>query len=584
MYEVTLYEDATDKTGIIIHYPSVRGTKLTSGVIAAGINVVNTFMFSMNLKNPAYNKVKPRKSLINVRNLRTEKDEFNGYILRQNSSMSDSGMYSKSFTAVDGLNYLKETLQPFEEIRNKTPKEFLEIVLGYHNDQTEDHKKFKVGNVNVTNSTDNVYRFLSQEMNTFDTIFDKLVDRLGGEVRARLVDGQWYLDWLTQAGEEKETEICVGKNLKSHERDENTESVVTRWYPYGATLEARKGIVEWIEPGENELLARIEIDNGQDTEYVDIPIKLLPQGIAVFDEITIYGESPHWYFKKSFSENSDVSLPRLDIKTVNNGKPYIDDPLGIQEFGVIADKIVLDDVTQPNNLLLKAIQHRNAYKQVTITNQVTAYDLSLIGKAPDAYEVYHSYPLDNPGVAAKELVRVVEKRTDIINPQSSTLTIGDKYQTASQYQANNKKSQKSFEEIKTTVVNQSKRITSLRNEINNVNEAVKVINIEIGEADIPGLKSAVNQLNAVVDELNISIGDIPNYGLVTSTEDGLMAAPDKVKLDGLKNYQLATGAIDGLMSKDDKQKLNRITANQAIDLDQFMADFLALKEKVENTN
>src|SRR5699024_9107773 len=160
------------------------------------------------------------------------------------------------------------------------------------------YKHFKLGTVNVTNSTDNVYRFTDQEMTTFETIFDKLVERLGGELRARRVDGQWYLDWMVSFGESKTTQIRAGRNWKSQERDDDTESVVTRWYVYGTTLEVRKGIVEWIEPGATELLARIEIDNGQDTEFVDIPARLLPQGVGVFDSITIYGQSPYWYFKK----------------------------------------------------------------------------------------------------------------------------------------------------------------------------------------------------------------------------------------------------------------------------------------------
>jgi len=270
MYKVTLYEDSSDKVGTVIHYPNVGQTKLTSGNIALGVNVVNSFTFSLNMKSSMYTKVKPRKSLIKVTNTKTGNDEFNGYILRLNSTMSDNGMFNKSFTAVDGLNYLKETSQPFAEIRNTTPKAFLQIILNNHNAATDNHKKFLLGTVNVTNSTDNVYRFLSQDVNTFDTIFDKLVNSLGGELRTRLVDGQWYLDWMTAIGETKETEIRLGHNLKSQDRDEDTESVVTRWYFYGATIEAEEG-----------------------------------------------------------SGESTVSRPRIDLKTVNGGKAYIDDAKGI---------------------------------------------------------------------------------------------------------------------------------------------------------------------------------------------------------------------------------------------------------------
>lgn len=496
MYKVTFYEDINDKVGTIIHYPHVGSTKLTSGAIAQGINVVNSFTFSLNMKSPVYTRVKPRKSLLKVYNTKTGKDEFNGYVLRLNSTMSDNGMYTKSFTTVDGLNYLKETMQPFAEIRDTTPKQFLQIIIDNHNANTDNHKKFILGEVNVTNTTDNVYRFLAQDKNTFDTIYEKLVDRLGGELRTRLVDGQWVLDWVNQIGEEKKTEIRVGRNLKSQDRDEDTESVVTRWYIYGATIE---------------------------------------------------------------SEEPEVSSPRVDIKSVNGGKAYIDDVKGVEQFGIVGGVKVFDDVNQPNILLTKGKQHVANYKQVTISNQVTAYDLSLIGQAVDSYEVGNFYPLNNPGITAKELVRVAEKRIDINNPQSSTLTIGDKYQTASQYQADLNKSRKSVENIQAIVANQTQTIGSLKSQISNVNIALGNIDEKVNDADMPGLQQAILNLNDVVDALNESIGNIPSYSL-------------------------ATELTDGLMPKEDKQKINIITANQSIDLDQFMADFLALKTIVENMN
>lgn len=496
MYKVTFYEDINDKVGTIIHYPHVGSTKLTSGAIAQGINVVNSFTFSLNMKSPVYTRVKPRKSLLKVYNTKTGKDEFNGYVLRLNSTMSDNGMYTKSFTTVDGLNYLKETMQPFAEIRDTTPKQFLQIIIDNHNANTDNHKKFILGEVNVTNTTDNVYRFLAQDKNTFDTIYEKLVDRLGGELRTRLVDGQWVLDWVNQIGEEKKTEIRVGRNLKSQDRDEDTESVVTRWYIYGATIE---------------------------------------------------------------SEEPEVSSPRVDIKSVNGGKAYIDDVKGVEQFGIVGGVKVFDDVNQPNILLTKGKQHVANYKQVTISNQVTAYDLSLIGQAVGSYEVGNFYPLNNPGITAKELVRVAEKRIDINNPQSSTLTIGDKYQTASQYQADLNKSRKSVENIQAIVANQTQTIGSLKSQISNVNIALGNIDEKVNDADIPGLQQAILNLNDVVDALNESIGNIPSYSL-------------------------ATELTDGLMPKEDKQKINIITANQSIDLDQFMADFLALKTIVENMN
>lgn len=585
MYKVTLYKDINDTKGTILHTPNLSKVKLTSGDIAQGINMVDSFTFTMNMNNPGYLLVQSLKSLVTVFNTKTNKIEFDGYVIKQSGTYGDDGNYHKTILCASGLNYLKQSVQEFGEFRNMTPKEFLQKLIDVHNSQLESYKHFKLGTVNVTNSTDNVYRFTDQEMTTFETIFDKLIDRLGGELRARRVDGQWYLDWMVSFGESKTTQIRAGRNLKSQERDYDTESVVTRWYVYGSTLEVRKGVIEWIEPGDTELLARIEIDNGQDTEFVDIPVRLLPQDVGVFDSITIYGQSPYWYFKKGYSENSDISLPRLDLKSVNNGKAYIDDALGIAQFGVISDVMVFDDVTQPNNLLTKTIQHRDSYKQVTINNQVDAYDLSLIGKDIHSYEVYNSYPLNNPGITSKEMVRVVEKRIDINNPQASTLTIGDKFQTASQYQANVNKNQKVVQALRKTVASQTASIVTLRNSNKEITDKYNKIQqsydnvVTTLEIDTnTGTSIALQNLKDAIDDIG---SEIISYGPVTATEAGLMIPTDKVKLDNLQNYTEATQTKSGLFSMSDKSKLDLISVETPIDLNDLLSRVEALEPPTE---
>lgn len=47
----------------------------------------------------------------------------------------------------------------------------------------------------------------------------------------------------------------------------------------------------------------------------------------------------------------------------------------------------------------------------------------------------------------------------------------------------------------------------------------------------------------------------------TTSDDGLMSAADKTKLDGLQSYSAATTSVDGLMSSTDKTKLNGVATN-----------------------
>src|SRR5699024_11378188 len=49
------------------------------------------------------------------------------------------------------------------EYNNMTVRDFLVEIIAQHNRQVEPHKRFEVGNVTVTTTTDNIYRFLRSE-------------------------------------------------------------------------------------------------------------------------------------------------------------------------------------------------------------------------------------------------------------------------------------------------------------------------------------------------------------------------------------------------------------------------------------
>lgn len=568
MFKVTLMNGEDIKT---IHNETTSSLKVIDDTLVEGIEGIDTYSFSLNMDNPGYNILYPFKTLIQIVNTKKNKVVFDGFIKRYSATMTSDGVYKRNVVAYQGIGLLKQTKQLYGEYHDLTPKEFLQVMIDEHNRQTDDWKKFYLGEVTVTNSTDNVYRFLDEESNTHDAIYEKLVNRLGGELRARLADGKWYLDWKTSFGETSQTEIRVGKNLKDAERDLGTDNVATRFFIYGADFEI--GIIDRFENTDEGQKAVVEF--GENMR--DIPKSDLPPGATVGSYIL--------YREDTILLGNENSKPYLTIGEVNNGKDYIDDPVGIAQFGIIVEHVKFEDVMNKANLISKGQAYVNSYNQVTDSNQITALDLSLINQDIDSFEVYNYYPYNNPGISEKNLVRVIEKRTSLSNPQNASLTIGDKFIKASKYQSNMNKTSKAVEEVRKTVTNQNMRISkvnstvlSVSNEVKTINTAIQSINTKIGDADIPGLQVAINNLNTVVDELNLSIGNIPSYGLVTITEEGLMSSIDKVKLDGI---QLATGIKDGLLAKEDKQKLNRITANQAIDLDQLMSDFLALKEIVE---
>ena len=516
MYRVTLINDNVET---VIHSELAvdKAPRLSTGVIKEGINTIDSFNFSILPNNPGYDKIYAQKTLIEVLNTKTNKLEFEGRILLPTERMEESGLFTKSVVCEDEMGYLQDSSQRYGEYRN-TPREFLEVVIDNHNKQVEDHKRFEVGIVDVTNSTDNVYRYLGYEK-TFPTLKDKLLDRLGGELRIRKENGVRYLDWITEIGEEKSTEIRISKNLRSIEKEQDPTEVITRLVPLGETIDSEEG-------------------------------------------------------------GTEASKPRLTIASVNNGLDYIDDAEAIEEFGIIEASVTWDEVTVPSNLLRNGEEFLKVNNRIKKKYILSAIDLFIIGLDIDTYEVGNWYPVINPVMDIDESLRVIEKSTDILSPYNSSLSIGDKFQSLSEYQSDMNKSAKKIVDLESRVSQQSQSISVLKTELKEVDEAVKQVKIELQEGDLPALEDAIDNLNAAVDNLIQAIDEIPVYNPATQTEDGLMSAIDKTKLDGLKNYTVATETQDGLLSATDKQKLNLISVLQQINLD----DLLARVEALENGN
>ncbi|REJ29290.1 phage tail protein [Caldibacillus debilis] len=506
MYKVTIVNDGVET---VIHSPFINGHKLETGVIKKEINKIDSFEMSFYLNNPAYGKLKPFKTLINVLNTKTGKYEFEGRVLRLEGRMTEDGLHTFSWICEGELGYLHDSQQKHREWRG-TPKDLFISLLNYHNSQVEPHKQFEPGIFEVTNTTDNLYVYTSAEKTTFEEIEDKILNRVGGELRIRKENGVRYLDVLERIGEDKQTEIRIAKNLKSISQNVDPTEIITRLTPLGA---------------------RIESDD---------------------------------------PEATDASQARLTIEEVNNGIPYIDRPDLIAEFGIQGGAVVWDDITLPENLLAAGQGWLNEQKVVLVQYEVSALDLSLIGLDIDFFDVGNSYPVKNPVMNIDERLRIIGKTTDINNPQESSLKIGDKFKTLDEYQHDANRAARRVIELESIISSQSQRIGQLLNQIGNVNNEIDNVKNVIENADLEELPNAINSLEQAIKDLNEALDSIPIYDLATPTQDGLMAATDKAKLDLITITQAIN--LDDL-----KAKLDLLSITQQIDLDQLYQDVQDLK-------
>ncbi|PHB06810.1 lysin [Bacillus wiedmannii] len=464
MYNVTIINDDVPTT---IHSSHVDGVKLSSGVVKKEVNLIDSFDFSFHMNNPGFRKIKPLRTLINVFNTKTGKYEFEGRILGPSKNMDNSGLHSDSYVCEGELGYLHDSVQRHSEFRG-TPQELFTQIIDQHNKQVEDYKKFRVGRVIVTNSTNNLYLYLSAEKDTFDTIKEKLLNNLGGELQVRKENGSRFLDYVVSIGEEKNTEIRIAKNLVSMSCDIDPTQIVTRLTPLGTRI-------------------------------------------------------------KSEEENAtDASEARLTIESVNNGSPYIDDKSLIDEFGIQGGSVTWDDVTIPSNLLVKGRKWLSEQKVAHVQYKISAVDLFLIGLDMNSFEVGNSYPVKNPVMGINEKLRVIGKSIDINSPQGAGLTIGDKFKTLNQYQNDLNKSSEKMGQLQYTVSQLNVQINSLQTTLNVAEEELKAMKEAIGDADLQGVITIVNDLERTLKKIEGEIQNLPTTELIGQIQTELQEYQLKV--------------------------------------------------------
>lgn len=523
MYRVTIQNP--NQVPLTIHDSQINNTKVSEGTIIKEVNNIGTFSFNIRLDNPGYNEMEPFQTSVKVFNIITGRHDFIGRVLDYEEIMDSDGSLSANYLCEDQMSYLHDTMQRHLEFRG-SPLQLLTTIINYHNAQIEDYKQFKMGRVTVTDPNDYVYMYLSAEQSTWETIQDKLVSRLGGEISVREeVDGL-YIDYLIETGGTSDVEIRLAKNLVTNSKKVDLTQIVSRLKPLGERIESED------------------------------------------EDVT------------------DASEARLTIESVNGGKDYIDRADLIKLVGIRSGSIVWDDVTLANNLLSKGRDWIDKQKTILQQIRVSALDLSVIGLEYDSFRLGYYHRLINPIMAIDEMIRVIGVQIYLDNPESNSLTIGDKFKTLADYNRESMERDTVVNRLQDRVNAQNRRISSLSAQLGAATEMVGLVQTSLQDVDIENLPVELQGISAQLSTLQTTLGDIeqaidtiPVYLPASSTKDGLLTSELYMKLQSI---QLATESIDGLLAKEDKQKLNKITVNQSINLDQFMTDFLALKDQVEN--
>lgn len=206
----------------------VANAKLTLEMGKSGL-----LEFTIHQNHPYYTDVKPMKTLIEVH--RHDKTIFRGRVLDLNY-----GFHNEKLVSCEGeLAFLLDSIIAPHAISGSF-SEYLDYVLYIHNEQVEEAKQFKVGNITVADFTpfDVVEDF--EFMTSLDTLNKRMVEPSGGHLQVRHLYGDMYLDLLSPTMDMSNVstqQIRLGKNLLDIERDTKGSEVFSGIIPLGAKID-----------------------------------------------------------------------------------------------------------------------------------------------------------------------------------------------------------------------------------------------------------------------------------------------------------------------------------------------------------
>nr|DAD93238.1 MAG TPA: hypothetical protein [Myoviridae sp. cte0p10] len=221
--------------------------------------------------------------------------------------------------------------------------------------------------------------------------------------------------------------------------------------------------------------------------------------------------------KKEEVSNSNAARPKLTITSVNEGRDYIDIPELQKEFGIINGTIEFNEITDANDLMNQAKAWIDA-QRVPESWEVSAVELNLPNF--DHFKVADRYMFINPYVAQSQLLRVVQKEVDLLQPHKSTLTIGDKSLGLTDYQLETSRQAQDLERVKVIVSRVAEIQASGQAD---TSSSTTIIQNVTSSQDVTQLKFDMQQLQSIIND------KIPAGYVSQADFDKLKAEVDKLK-------------------------------------------------------
>ena len=387
---------------------SPRGGTVLAGEVTQALNTIHEFTFAIPFTHPLYNKMVPFKSIVEVVNLYDGTIEFVGRVLTSTNEITTDG-FAQKVTCEDFLSYLHDSSQWFQKLPNRGAGQYLQEILSAANGQLEDYKRYFLENVTVNSRTDKPFRYIGYE-STWDCVRERIINNIGGYLRVYELNTRLRLDWTKDIGKVKKSPIQIGKNIKSASRALDFDGLATQIMPVGADVQKE-------QPDEDQ--------------------------------------SP------------DVTREQITIWNVNNHSLFLEDKELIKEFGIIRKPVIWTEIDNPSVLLARGKQYLRNQKIALAKWTISAVERYLIDNRYDKFEIGNKHPIINAPLSGIETLQILEKKIDILNPQSVDLTIGSQSQSLAAYQLQLQEAENSIERVKqnTSTANKEKRLKALQSQL-----------------------------------------------------------------------------------------------------------------------
>lgn len=447
----------------VIHDPySPRGNKIVHGEIKQAVNSIHELEFAIPLDHTMYQKMVQFKSIIEVVNLRDNEIEFVGRVLTMTNEMSTNGFVQK-VVCEDFLSYLHDSAQWFQKLPNKGSEDYFKIIFDSANVQIEEFKRITPRNITVQSKSDRPFRYIGYD-SSWETVRERIINNIGGYLTLREFNTRLYVDWTKDIGITKESPIKLGQNIKSASREVDFDGLATIIVPIGADLQSQ--------------------NQGQDED-----------------------QSP------------DVTRAQLDIRSVNDGKMYLADEELIKEFGFIRKSVTWTEIDNPNILLARGKQYLRNQKIALAKWTISAVERYLIDSRYSKFRIGNKHKIINAPLSGVETLQILEKKIDILNPQTVDLTIGSQSQSLSAYQLQTQEADSSIEKLKLdqSIATKQKKLEQLNTQLAALRSASQSKPVEPKAPTAPGA-------NATESEKEAYNRALEDYKLAKSDYDAKLSA------------------------------------------------------------